>query len=208
MPAKRIIFRSYDPIAIDLAESRLRAAEIPFVRIGRGNAAMLGAGDSIIEQLLEVDAEHADQARELLTAAASDTDDPDASPVEEREPIVASAKARFIGGGLSLLWPGLGVAYAGFPLTGLAAAIWSLASLVTPFQDPLTHAVFGGLLPRILDFCVAQYWLRRFGRRGPSFVLQAMLGASIVIAFVLGARLSAPYFQRILARAAAGAEAE
>jgi hypothetical protein len=167
---------------------------------------MLGVGDSIVEQLLEVDEEHAGQARELLTA--TQTDDHDTFLVEEHEPLVASAKTRFIGGGLSLLWPGLGVAYAGFPLTGLAVASWSFAALVTAFQNPLAHAVFGGLLPRILDFFAAQYWLRHFGRRGPSLIAQAMLAAAIVIAFVLGTRHLGAYLYRMLPSERAGTEVE
>ena len=79
MSDKAIIFRSYDPIAVELAEASLRAAEIPFVRLGRAHAALLGVGELGLEQLIEVDHEHAETARELLAEI------PPAS-VEEEEP--------------------------------------------------------------------------------------------------------------------------
>ena len=70
-----VVYRSYDPLAVELAEARLRAAEIPFVRAGRGSAALLGMGDLAIEQLVAVALEHAQQARELLAAGAVAADD-------------------------------------------------------------------------------------------------------------------------------------
>ena len=39
MTAQRVIlYRGYDPVALDMVEAQLRAAEIPFVRLGQGNA--------------------------------------------------------------------------------------------------------------------------------------------------------------------------
>lgn len=207
MSTKVIIFRSFDPVAVDLAESHLRAAEIPFVRIGRANAAILGAGDSIVEQGLEVDAEHAEQAREIL-ASPSQTDSDPVSEPDAQEPFVTTTKMLFIGGGLSLLWPGLGMAYAGFPLTGLAVALWSFASFVGSTQDPIGLAVFGGLLPRVLDFLVTHLWLRRFGRRGLSPMLQAAFGIMLVVAFLMGMRHFSVHLWRMLPKQAADSSAE
>lgn len=193
MSATTTIFRSFDPISVELAEAHLRAAEIPFIRLGRGNAALLGVGNSIVEQSLQVDAEHAERARELLTVvAAGEPARLDEGPQEEGQK-VAPAKLQFIGGGLSLLWPGLGLAYAGFPLTGLALAGWAFFAFATASQDPLVFFVFGALLPRIVDLVATQHWLRRFGRLRVSLVLQGLLAVGLVAAFVQGAsRFSEP----------------
>ncbi len=155
------------------------------MRLGRGNAALLGAGNAIVEQLIEVDGEYVEQARELLAAGSRDFDRDDASPAEDDEAYADSAKTYFIGAALSLLWPGLGMAYAGFPLAGFVVAAWSLVALSAAVLDPLGLAVFGGFLPRILDLIGTQYWLRRFGRLGSPVVQQLLIGVGLVTALVL-----------------------
>jgi Putative prokaryotic signal transducing protein len=185
--ARVVVFRSYDPIAIELAEAQLEAAQIPAIRLGRGNAALLGGGSSLIEQLLEVAAEQADEARALLASLVS-TGEGSANSVEEAVHAppaeeAGSGKRRFIAAGLSLLWPGLGIAYAGLPLTGLFLGVWSFAALVaspSAAHDAIALVVFGLVLPRLLDLVGAQLWLRRFGRRGISVAAQLAAGLAFV----------------------------
>jgi hypothetical protein len=203
MPGRAIIFRTYDPVAVELAEAHLRAAEIPFVRLGRGNAALLGAGDSLIEQIIEVDEEQAEQARELLSSIASDEVDDEQ---DDEEP-AAPSKSLFIGGGLAILWPGLGLSYAGLPLTGLVIAAWAVVALATSFKDPLGLALFGGVIPRIVDFVATRYRLRRYGRKGPDVVSQALLALILVGAYFLGARYLSVHLYRLLAEDKADAQA-
>lgn len=86
-----VVFRSYDPVAIDLAEAQLRSAGVPYVRGARGNAALLGAGNSIVEQLLEVQAEHAAEASALLaTQVKSDDTEPKEAPSSRKTAFIAA----------------------------------------------------------------------------------------------------------------------
>jgi hypothetical protein len=78
-----IVYRGYDPVEVELIEAQLRAAAVPYVRLGRGNAAMLGVGNYIVEQLIEVAAEHVDEARALVAAARADDDDRDDADLDD-----------------------------------------------------------------------------------------------------------------------------
>ena len=78
-----IVYRGYDPVDLELVEAQLRAAAVPYVRLGRGNAAMLGVGNYIVEQLIEVAAEHVDEARALVSAARGDDDEADDAELDD-----------------------------------------------------------------------------------------------------------------------------
>lgn len=198
-----VVLRSYDPLLIDLAEAQLRAADIPCTRVGRGNAALLGAGNSIVEQQLEVDARNADAARELLASAHS------AEAGEEQEPPADATSQRaarprreaFVAAALSMLWPGLGLSYVGFYLTGLVLGAWSFVALIRASMAPdgLALALFGHLLPRVIDLVGAQLWLRRFGRSKVPFLHQAALALAIVGTSSGAQRLLGPGVTQLLA---------
>lgn len=189
-----VVYRSYDPIDLELAESRLRAADVPHVRIGRGNAALLGVGDNIIEQLIEVPPEYAEQARALLASPDEDEEDEE----EDDEPEVgqppATMKALLTALGLGLIVPGLGIAYAGLPATGLIVAAWSFVAFLSTSvaSDPVAAVVFSQVIARIVDVVFAQVWLRRYGRTGPGALGQLTLATVLVTAFFLGERYAGP----------------
>lgn len=198
---KAIVYRSYDPVDLELAEARLRAAEIPYVRVGRGSAALLGVGDAIVEQLLEVDQEHLEHARELLTDTEEDDDDDDEVEDEPARPATATLKQHFMAAGLSLVFPGLGIAYAGLPLAGFALLFWSVSALfmtVAPGQGA-AFGVFGQLLPRLVDFAGAQLLLNHFGRRKHPVATQAALAIVLVAVFYLGFRYGGPHVAQLVA---------
>jgi hypothetical protein len=166
------------------------------VRVGRGSAALLGAGDAIIEQLLEVDADHLEHARELLADAHQNHDDDDDPEPPRAE--AATLKQHFMAAGLSLVFPGLGIAYAGLPLAGVALVIGSIASLLAPDQGAAA-GIFGQLLPRLVDFAGAQLLLNHVGRRRHGLATQAAVALVLLALFYFGYRFGGAHVARFVA---------
>jgi hypothetical protein len=190
-----VVYRGYDPVELDLIEAQLRAAGVPYVRLGRGNAALLGVGNYIVEQLIEVGAEHADEARALISAARGDDtrlDDSAADyepPAGEPERPRASFKQHLMALGLVLVFPGLASAYAGFPIAGFALMGWSLYASMGAGSgaDPAASFVLGQIATRSVELVAVQLRLRRSGRARPS------AGRQVVLALLCLALLQTVY---------------
>lgn len=184
-----IVYRGYDPVEVELIETQLRAADLPYVRVGRGNAAMLGVGNYIVEQLIEVPIHCFDEARALVAAARGDDacEDSDeeseetgsASPPRARG---ASFREQLVGAGLSLLFPGLGTAYAGYPLPGFAIAAWAFVTWISAAQGPtpLANVLVSQLFARVVELSVTQVCLLRAGRARPSVFAQVLIAVLCV----------------------------
>jgi hypothetical protein len=190
-----IVYRGYDPVELELIETQLRAADMPYVRIGRGTAAMLGVGNYIVEQLIEVPIECFDEARALVAAARGDDALADSEDSDElalaggesdepgstspRRVRGASFREQLIGAGLSLLFPGLGTAYAGYPLPGFAIAGWAFVVWISAAQaeTPIANVLVSQLFARAAELAVTQVRLLRAGRTRPSVFAQVLVAA-------------------------------
>jgi hypothetical protein len=88
--------------------------------------------------VIEVAAEHADEARALISAARGDDARLDDSAADYEPPAVepeqprASFMQHLMALGLVLVFPGLASAYAGFPIVGFALMGWSLYASMGP----------------------------------------------------------------------------
>jgi hypothetical protein len=184
-----IVYRGYDPVELELIETQLRAAEVPYVRVGRGNAAMLGVGNYIVEQLLEVPVDRYDEARALIAAArgedyGEDSDELvlEASGLPAGVVQPASARQQLVGAGLTLLFPGLGTAYVGYPLSGFAIASWSLAVvLLAPLGSaPAMSVLISQVFARAAELLVTQPRLLLAGRTRPPLWAQLLVAVAAV----------------------------
>ena len=184
-----IVYRGYDPVELELIESQLRAADLPYVRLGRGNAAMIGVGAYIVEQMIEVPLECFDEARALVASArGEDYGDDSDELVLDGGPTAsagragaqpASARQQLVGAGLSLLFPGLGTAYVGYPLSGFAIAAWSLVVWVgAPLGTaPVMSALVSQVFARIAELGLTQTQLLHVGRTRASLRVQLLVTA-------------------------------
>ncbi|HMI90462.1 MAG TPA: DUF2007 domain-containing protein [Polyangiales bacterium] len=190
-----IVYRGYDPVELEMVEAQLRAADVPYVRLGRGNAAMLGVGNYIMEQLIEVPAEHVDEARALVSAARADDDELDTTGADEDLSALdpgrsrASLKQHLTALGLSLVFPGLASAYAGFPWLGFAVLGWSFAVMVSAGNgpNPAASIVLSQVATRAIELIATQLRLRRAARAGTS------AGRQIILALLCLVLLQAAY---------------
>ncbi len=62
------VYRGHDPASLDLVEGLLRSEGFEYRRLGRSNGALVGAGSSAIEQVIQVLDTEFDRARELIEA--------------------------------------------------------------------------------------------------------------------------------------------
>ncbi len=193
MTAPRVtIYRGYDPVALDMVEAHLRAESIEFVRLGGGSAAHLGVGNHVVQQRIEVAAEDADRARELIDELATDVDDDDrdadVADGSESSAERPTLRERVMAFGASLIWSGLGTAYVGAPAAALVLALWPIAGMLLQahFSSSGAFALFAWVLPRFIDLVYAQIRLHRFGRRGPALPGQLGLALGLVAVFGLG----------------------
>jgi len=203
--SRDIVYRGYDPVELELIEAQLRAADVPYVRLGRGNAAMLGVGNYIVEQLIEVAAEHVDEARALVSAAraADEADELEASDPAQGVPALgpdrsrASAREHFTALGLALVFPGLASSYVGFPLVGFAVLGWSLFVMfgADASPNPAASILLSQVATRAGELIATQLRLRRAGRTRPGSarqVLVALLCLTLLQAAYCGAAARPP----------------
>lgn len=90
------VYRGLQQTAVEMLEAMLDAEGLRPRRQGRTNAALVGVGMYAMEQLIEVPAEHAERARELIAAFEQAPGDAQASALEEealRAAPVTSASA-------------------------------------------------------------------------------------------------------------------
>lgn len=200
MAAPRVtVYRGYDPVVLDLVEAHLRAESIEFVRLGRGNASLLGVGNHVVEQRIEVAGEDADRARELIAELAGEVEDeapePEVEDGPETGPQRPTLRSRAMALGACLVWSGLGTAYVGVPAAALVLALWPLAGFFVEsrFASSGAFALFAWVAPRILDLGYSQIRLQRSGRRGLALPAQLAVALVLVAVFVLGVQ-QAPRF--------------
>lgn len=79
-----VVYRSTDPVALDLVEDMLRVEGLSPQRLGRANPALLGAGAYAIEQLIAVPDRHADEARALIEARGAGPRPEDVADLEQQ----------------------------------------------------------------------------------------------------------------------------
>jgi hypothetical protein len=79
-----VVYRGFEPAGLDLVESMLRVEGLEPRRLGQTSSpALLGVGEALVQQLVEVPREHVQAARALI--AASNTLSPDAAVAEDLE---------------------------------------------------------------------------------------------------------------------------
>jgi hypothetical protein len=181
-----VAYRGFDPAQLALTEALLASADIRSRRLGAGHAALLGAGDSAIIQLISVPAADLEEAQRLLRDA--ELGQPVELVPEEPEDDNAGAdesvprRTRFVSVGMTALWPGLGLAYAGWFLPGLGLAVWSFAAHIRrDHAEAFAGIVFGHVVARLVDLGLAQSSLTRHGGRHPHGWMQQVLAAVLLV---------------------------
>lgn len=153
------IFRSTDPLQAQMIAESLLDEGFDARALGTTGAALIGAGQHIFEQRIEVPEVQADDARALIEALLDGSGGVDEVELAERaretadaagasgEPPTATPQCaprrRAVAAGVVFLFPGGAHLYAWRPITGLIlAAVW-VVGLVLLLQQQLR---FGGTL--------------------------------------------------------------
>lgn len=190
MTATRIIvYRGYDPVALELVEAQLRAEDIEFVRLGRGNAPLLGVGNHVVEQRIEVAAEDAQRAREIIAELAHAVDEgPHEDPVGAAPLQGLAWREHVMALGASLVWSGFGTGYVGTGAAAVVLALWPFAGILLTDRFPSSGALglFAIVAPRIVDLGYSQVRLHFYGRSRPSLAAQLAFALALVGTFALG----------------------
>ncbi len=100
-PERVIVYRGFDAGLLDMVEGRLREEGLEPIRLGRSRPELLGIGTAALEQMIEVPAAMAEEARRLIEAIHAKPDAKtlselerqatEAAPVRERQAAPVSA---------------------------------------------------------------------------------------------------------------------
>lgn len=204
------ILRTSDPIQTQMIVEALLDEGYDARAIGTQNAALLGAGQNIFEQRIEVPEPQAEAAGALAMAlleqetleelagssddaeadeagaaeADEDADDEDAD--DEEGPAPLSPRRRGIAAGLAFIFPGASHYYARHPWTGMFLTATFFAGLMLSAREPLrSTAVLLAGAP-LLDLVAGQLAVGATNRGAPrSTLFQLVQGAAMAAALGL-----------------------
>jgi len=88
-----VVYRGFAPSALDLVESMLRVEGLTPRRLGNAAPAMLGAGEWVVEQLIEVPREHEQAALALIESSRELARDPEFATELEAQALAAAPPA-------------------------------------------------------------------------------------------------------------------
>jgi hypothetical protein len=186
------ILRSSDPIETQMVVEALLEEGFDARSIGTQNAALLGAGQGIFEQRVEVPEPQAEAARELasslLVEEADEEADEDggADATPGRQPL----RRRGVAAGLAFIFPGASHYYARHPWTGLVLTLTFFAGFFLLAQGAERAAIvlIGGV--PLLDLITGQLAVGAYNRGSPrSVAVQLVQGAAMAAVLVLVALL-------------------
>ena len=180
----QVVYRGYDSTQLTVIEGLLSSMSIPARRLGRANPSLLGVGDTAILQLISVPADLASDAREAIAEFDGHVVAPDE---ETAEPSVAASdawKVRLKAIGMSVLCPGLGLAYAGALWPGLALAVWSFTAIALSrgsYDFSVAGALFGYGVARLVDAAASQVLLTLHNGRATLPVVPQLMAAFVLV---------------------------
>ncbi len=193
------VVRLTDPVTAEMLVAAMLERGLDARALGTHNAALLGAGDSIFEQRIEVPEAQAAEAealaRDLLETAdldgAAEREDDEEEALAPAGPTGLSPRRRGIAAGLCCIFPGGGHYYVRRPWTGAMLTALFLLSLVLLFGGAgrAGAAAFFGV--PALDMAGSQAILDAVNRgERASLVSQLARGfmlvaAALAVAFVL-----------------------
>jgi len=193
------IMRSGDPIQTQMAVEALIDEGFDARAIGTQNAALLGAGQHIFEQRVEVPEPQAEAALALLAdleagqPAPGDVADADVDGEDEEEEggdasSSPAPRRRGIAAGLAFLFPGASHYYAQHPWTGMLLTATFTAGVLTAGQGSLVAGSVMMVGAVLLDLVTGQLAVSAHNRGRPrSIVVQIAQGAVMGgLLFVLG----------------------
>lgn len=160
------VVRLSDPVTTQMVVAALLEQGLDARAIGTQNAALLGAGQSIFEQRVEVPEAQADRAealaRDLLGSAEELALEDDSARAEEEEdsatPITTSLspRRRGIAAGLAFIFPGGSHYYARRPWTGLIFTVLFFVAISSLAAGSSTAGVVAALGVPLLDMAGGQ----------------------------------------------------
>lgn len=192
------IMRSGDPIQTQMVVEALLDEGFDARAIGTQNAALLGAGQHIFEQRVEVPEPQAEAALALLAdleagePASPDPADPDTEEGDDGEGEDAATSAaprrRGIAAGLAFVFPGASHYYAQHPWTGMLLTATFTSGVLTAGQGSLVAGTVMMVGSVLLDLVTGQLAVTAHNRGEPrSIVVQIAQGAVMGgLLFILG----------------------
>jgi hypothetical protein len=193
------VFRTTDPLEADMVRDLLADDGIAARRLGTRDGAAIGVGQHILAQRIEVPAELAARARELIEVY-QDVPAADEPAADVDEPVLESVSShrrlrRTLAAGLVWVLPGGGHFYVRRPWTGLCIVIgWAVAIFGFAFGDAsdMASGFLGVSIPTLLllDLVGAQVAVGSFnaGHRptvSTQFAIGVVLLAAAAVAGVL-----------------------
>src|SRR5262245_51134355 len=124
-----VVHRTHDPLEVEIAVDLLENNGIPARAFGTRNAALIGAGQHIFEQRVEVPESRVAEAAELISAMLSGS-----RPVDEPPPAPSPRRA-LLAAGVVFVFPGAGHFYARRHAAGLVLALAQLAAIAAVVGD-------------------------------------------------------------------------
>ena len=189
------VVRLSDPITTQIVVSALLDQGLDARAIGTDNAALLGAGQSIFEQRVEVPEAQAERAealaRELLSSEAELPGEEDFAPDidEEEEPASEgtaslSPRRRGIAAGLAFIFPGGSHYYARRPWTGVILTLLFFLGMFSLVGGTSTSGVVATLGAPLMDMVGGQVAVGAVNR-GEKASAAAQLGRGMMMAVLI-----------------------